>query len=432
MKPSDGEEALLAPAARVLVDEARRSLGAMSLHQRSRGLARVTARVAQGSGGRLSPWVVAALGCGVVAAVGLAGRGLLHPARGAVLSYLVEGGTCAADGSLHPAGDRRPTLRFSDGTQVELADPAAHVRVAAVTEHGARVALDGGELHAHVVHWSGARWLFEAGPFTVTVTGTAFALSWAPDDERLDLRLENGSLAVAGPVSDQPIALRSGQWLTVHLQRREVVIRDLPSVTMGAVDAAPPPAASAEAPIPSPPQGNDPGAVASARPHALESPGEPLPLKRDWATKLATGELDEIVAEAERWGLGACLAEATSGELAALADAARYTKRGPLATQALLAQRRRFAGSARAAEAAFLLGRLTETQEGPAAALSWFEEYLVEAPRGAYAAEALGRRMSLVEKTAGRERARTIAQEYLRRFPGGTYAGAARALVRTP
>ena len=69
-------------------------------------------------------------------------------------------------------------------------------------------------------------------------------------------------------------------------------------------------------------------------------------MKRDWSGKLAAGKFDEIVDEAERWGLGPCLAEATSSELSSLADAARYTRRGGLAKQALLAQRRRFAGSA--------------------------------------------------------------------------------------
>jgi len=160
-----------------------------------------------------------------------------------------------------------------------------------------------------------------------------------------------------------------------------------------------------------------------------EPPTEP---KRDWAGQLAAGKLEVIVTEAQRWGIDACLAEASSAELSALADAARYTRRGALAKRALLALRQRFAGSRRAAEAAFLLGRLAEAEEGNAKALAWFERYLGEAPGGAYASEALGREMTLVQQLSGDERAALVAQEYLRRFPSGTYARAARALLRTP
>ena len=60
----------------------------------------------------------------------------------------------------------------------------------------------------------------------MTVTGTAFSLSWTPEEERFDLRLENGAVAVSGPSSDQPIALPRGQWLTIHLRPREVLIRE--------------------------------------------------------------------------------------------------------------------------------------------------------------------------------------------------------------
>jgi hypothetical protein len=147
---------------------------------------------------------------------------------------------------------------------------------------------------------------------------------------------------------------------------------------------------------------------------------------------VAAGKFQEVVEEAEHWGLDACLAGASSSELSSLADAARYTNRSGLSKQALLAQRQRFAGSRRAVEAAFLLGRLAESQEGPASAVSWYDRYLAEAPSGPYAPEALGRKMILVEKTSGRGAATKVAQEYLLRFPRGTYARAAGALLQAP
>jgi hypothetical protein len=101
-----------------------------------------------------------------------------------------------------------------------------------------------------------------------------------------------------------------------------------------------------------------------------------------------------------------------------------------VARRALLAQRRRFAGSPRAADAAFFLGRLDENGgRGHAPALAWYERYLDEAPRGSYVAEALGRKMIAVEQLHGAAAARNVAEQYVRSFPRGSYAGAAQALL---
>ena len=99
----------------------------------------------------------------------------------------------------------------------------------------------------------------------------------------------------------------------------------------------------------------------------------------------------------------------------------------------MVAQRERFPRSDRAHEAAFLLGRLSEASaDGDVRALSWYDRYLNEAPTGAYASEALGRKMTATEKVKGLSDARDIARDYLRRFPRGTYAGAARAMSAAP
>jgi hypothetical protein len=346
---------------------------------------------------------------------------------------VLEGGGIAEDGSLRggAAGDRRPVVKFSDGTQIELR-AGARAHVASLTEHGARVSLDEGEVRARVIHWTGARWLFDAGPCVVTVTGTAFALSWTPDEERIDLRLESGSVEVGAPIFDQPIPLRSGKWLTLRLRQREILIRDIPANLGDAPKPSAAPAASASAPEPT--ETPAPGVAEAPLADAGLTVAAPAPApaaKRDWAGDVAAGKFDQVVEEAERWGLDACLAGASSSELAFLADAARYTKRSDLSRRALLAQRQRFAGSRRAAEAAFLLGRLAESR-GPAAAVSWFDTYLAEAPSGPYAPEALGRKMLLVEKVSGRAAAAKVAEGYLRRFPRGTYAQAARGLLQAP
>jgi TolA-binding protein len=131
--------------------------------------------------------------------------------------------------------------------------------------------------------------------------------------------------------------------------------------------------------------------------------------------------------------LKATLDKASSDDLLALADAARYRRRMDLARDALLAERRRFPDSPRALDAAFLLGRVEEASDsGIRRALEWYDAYLMRAPTGTYASEALGRKMTLTSKLEGPARARPVAEEYLRRFPSGTYAGPARAFMRNP
>ncbi|WP_437740528.1 FecR domain-containing protein [Sorangium sp. So ce1504] len=427
MTLDEEKDAALGPKAARAVELARSSLGVMSPQQRVQGLLRVTERTARRPGFRLSPLRAGALALAAAAAVLLGVNGWQRGTRSDRLSYEVEGGAVQQDGSVQADTSSRPKVRFSDGTEVQLAE-MARAHIVSVNEQGARVALDRGEVHARVVHRSEAQWLFDAGPFLVTVTGTAFALSWAPEDERLDLRLENGAVVVSGPLSGKPIAVRAGQWLTLRQRTGEVLLRDLDLQQGAEASPAPAPPSSdrteepGAAPVPAPP-----GMPASPTASALSA--EP---RRDWAGKLAAGKLDVIVDEAQRRGLDVSLAESSNEELSVLADAARYTRRNDIARQALLAQRRRFPATQRGKEAAFLLGRLAEAQEGGAAALAWFETYLKEAPQGAYASEALGRKMVIVQRLHGDAQAEAVARAYLRRFPGGTYAQAARALARTP
>jgi hypothetical protein len=61
--------------------------------------------------------------------------------------------------------------------------------------------------------------------------------------------------------------------------------------------------------------------------------------------------------------------------------------------------------------------------------LAWYDRYLGEAPRGRYAAEALGRKMLVVQKLRGSEAARPLAEDYVRRYPDGAYAELAHKLA---
>ena len=174
--------------------------------------------------------------------------------------------------------------------------------------------------------------------------------------------------------------------------------------------------------------------VAEPAPASTIVPGEggssPLPSaavarQPSWQELSAAGKYNEALAAAERAGFAQEIERASSPDLAALADAARYAARPALARQALLAQRRRFGARG---SSAFVLGKIAADQQGSAAeAVRWFETYLREEPNGALAEQALGR--LLLFKKGDPPTARAIAQRYLERYPGGIHAPLARSLL---
>ena len=338
------------------------------------------------------------------------------------LAYRVEGGSVVEGGYLRESGGAGIKLFFTEGTEFALM-PGTRSRLRAVDAAGARIAIEHGTASFQVTPAPGKdrRWLVDVGPFLVTVKGTVFTVSWDASTEKFELRLRHGRVTVSGPVNGRTtggeIEVQAGQRLRVDLPRGETVISDQNAeelIESPPAPAVPPSAPRAERPSPAP------------SPRSLDG-------DHRWAVALAAGRLDRILAEAERAGLKTTLDKASSDDLLALADAARYRRRMDLARDALLAERRRFPDSPRALDAAFLLGRVEEASDsGIRRALEWYDAYLMRAPTGTYASEALGRKMTLTSKLEGPARARPVAEEYLRRFPSGTYAGPARAFMRNP
>lgn len=365
----------------------------------------------------------------------------------------VEGGTILDGGYLSQSGPDGIKLYFQEGSTFQLA-PQTRGRLRAVTRDGAHLALERGSATLRITRNPARRWLVEAGPFTVTVKGTRFTVSWDPSSERFELRLRDGWVVVSGPTVGEALALRAGQRLVVSLPRAESVITDEPAGRATEADDGPEAAGSApaverpRAPEAPPPAGgaqasrHAPAAADGTRgPSAGAAPAAPSPTRargpsappRRWAAEVARGNWDGILADVDAAGVDATLEGASSEELFAVADAARYRRRPELARAALLAQRRRFPHAPRAVDVSFLLGRVEELRDGGGArALGWYDDYLAHAPTGTYAAEALGRKMTLTSEMRGAEAARPIADTYLHRFPRGSYAGAARALQRVP
>jgi TolA-binding protein len=374
----------------------------------------------------------------VVAAWGLSRFGPL-PGRAtahADLSYKVEGGTVVDGGYLRESGPDAIKLRFTEGTEFVLI-PGTRARLRNVNSSGARIAIEHGTASFQVTPRSEAKWQVDVGPFLVTVKGTVFTVSWDAVNERFDLRLRHGEVSVTGPISTGELSVKAGQRLVVNLRKKQTVMtveddREAQgSVGARSSDTAAPteaPASERPAPATGRPTGRNPAVAGERRAaDARYFPGQ------DWVEAVAAGQWDRVLAEVDHAGVKNTLAHASSDDLLALADAARYRRRAGLAHAALLAERNRFPGSPSALDAAFLLGRLEESRQGEVGdAVKWYDIYLAGAPAGTYASEALGRKMMATKQLRGSAAAESLAREYLQRFSAGPYAGAARALLLHP
>jgi TolA-binding protein len=379
----------------------------------------------------------------LVAATALAASalGVTLRLRDRALTYQVTNATVSEGGYIATTG-AEATLRFSDRSELGVA-PGTRVRVSHLEVHGARVMLEGGMLHVRIRPEPHATWTLDAGPYVVHVTGTEFDLAWRVDEQTLDLRLHKGSVMVDGPLADAGVRVAAGQHLVANGGAGTLSLVDelnghAPS-SDGAMAAAPAPAAStlglAPSPSPSPASSEAPPASTTAAP--AEAPAGTrshghVEAPR-WKGRVAHGDFEGVIADAERRGVDRVLAESPVADLAALADAARYARRQDLARRALMAQRARYPGSMQARDASFFLGGLAESAPGErddAVSVDWYDVYLGENPEGAYASQALGRKMMLLQRLKGPDGARAIVSEYLARFPDGPYAGAANRLLR--
>jgi hypothetical protein len=345
------------------------------------------------------------------------------------IGWHVEDGAVAQGYVSVPATGKSARLVFDDGSDVVIA-PGSRGRVAATTPVGAEVVLEQGRARVNVQHRQGTRWLVDAGPFAVRVTGTQFFVAWAADAETLDVWMKSGRVVVTGPVLGEALTLGNGQHLRAKLHDATVQIDAQPEpadVMSAAALQAPATPAPADTTLVVPPVDVAPG---NTNPPPGGAGAAVAPVGPTWTKMVAAGEFARVVREAESEGVGHALAARPLADLRALGDAARYSGDSALATRCYTAVRARFPSSGDARTAAFLLGRIAEEQQHAGGdAVRWYDKYLTEAPTGAFAGDALGRKMVIVSKSQGRDAARPLAERYLQRFPSGPYAAAARDLA---
>jgi hypothetical protein len=358
---------------------------------------------------------------------------VLFMKRERALTFEVTHGRVSGEGYIvSEASDA--AVRFSDQSELGM-EPGTRLRVDRLEVRGTRMMLEGGCVHAHIRPRPEATWSIDAGPYVIHVTGTEFDLGWDVDAQTLDVRLRKGRVTVQGPMANGNIYMEAGQHLVANARDGSLSINE--RVTQASPSAGATESADAETPTPNVPF--LPG-VSSPRPgNPAVEPRTMLPPKTggtagmspSWTVRVAQGNFEAVIEDAERRGMDRTLAEGSLNDLAALADAARYGRRHEIARRTLLAERTRFPASARAQDAAFFLGDLAEASSDDATSLAWNETYLRESPDGAYASQALGRKMMIVQRLRGTDEARPLATAYLQRFPDGPYTSYARKLLQS-
>ncbi|HET9932512.1 MAG TPA: FecR domain-containing protein [Polyangiaceae bacterium] len=400
-----------------------RAAGEVSREEHSAGRQRLLRRAAQTGAEQKKRrpllWVFGF--CAAAAAIAL----VFGFVRTRPLRFEVTGAASSTSNYLSAAHDRAADVRFSDGSTIH-AEPGSRLRIDQARNDGARVSIERGAATASVKHAERSNWQFLAGPFEVRVTGTRFRLSWDPQAEEVDLVLLEGSVEVEGPLANSHFAVRAGQRFRASLADGSMRVES--SIPKPPTAAATSEAPSGQAPPPSTATGDSPLTHTAPRNKVPASAPSNESAHESWPELVRRGKFDAVVRSARSRGIDACLASSSAADVRALADAARYAGQSALATQSLLALRRRFASSSDGNAAAFLLGRVDESSGQLAAADSWYDTYLRESPNGQFASDALAGRMRTVSSLRGTAAAKPLARTYLQRYPNGVHAPAAKKL----
>jgi hypothetical protein len=393
---------------------------------------------------------LAVVAAGVAAVVVLV---LVLTSGPAQLSFELVGVDLPADEGIwiKTGPDHSAAFVFEEHSRLHLGDESA-LRVVTSTDEQVLIDLAAGSLVADVVPGGSSVWTVQAGPYSVTVLGTSFTVSWAIEETALEVVVQRGEVGVSGPgIPSDGIVLEAGDRLRANAATERVELGDGDGPGRGGTgsgeaadaveeDVAPEPEhgvlpdAGVELEMPTPPVG--PAAVAS--PSVSGGPAGPTPVVQGgaggaerWRELLESGEDHRAVMAAEEVGLDRLCGSSPVGDLWSLANAARYARRSATAKALLRCVRARFAGTRQGRAAAFLLAKVSLDLDGDSkTAYRWLKLYLAENPRGALAEEALGRLFEVCSSTGRTAEARSYAQEYLSRFEGGLFTERARALLQ--
>jgi len=306
-------------------------------------------------------------------------------------------------------------VRFTDGSRFELS-PHSRVHVSHATRKNVTVTLDAGTLDVDIREKGTTTWKLLAGPYAVTVHGTAFSVSWNPSLQTLAVEVDRGLVSVKGPdLSPTGMMLGASESLYIDEPKRMLARNPQPP--------APPPAPVAEEEIEEDPIEEDP--------EVLPEP-KPKPSTPAWKKLSREGKYKEAIALVET-DFDHLLETLNQADLWELATTARLARKGSHAAASLKAFRTRFPDTPRAATAAFLLGRVEmELNKKPAKAAQWFQTYLKNHPDGSLAEDALGRLITAHRKAGNDLAAHKAATTYLDEHPAGTFRELALSVISNP
>lgn len=262
-----------------------------------------------------------------------------------------------------------------------------------------------------------------AGRYQVHVVGTQFNVDY-PDPEHLRVSVEEGRVSVSIPRRSAPVLLEAGDRLDID--HGQVALRggasrktsepfsESASTEKGnRVDAGQP---REETGV------KTPATIASTRAALAPAP-------RDWHALYQLGRYDAALELAKQQGFEGLTQTLPAPRLVQLADAARLGGDSQAALLALRALEARFPGSAAAADAGFLIGRLHAQRGEASAAMRRLTTYLQAGESQRYSLEATGRLMELHAAAGNGQPARSLAARYLRRAPNGPYRRLAQSVL---
>lgn len=306
------------------------------------------------------------------------------------------------------AGEVAARIDFSDGTVVTL-DPGTTARLATLDDDGAHLVLERGAVDLDVKHTGHADWAVQAGPYSVTVTGTAFRTEWLPDRQVFRVAMRHGSVQVDGPQLAAGRRVEGTDVLEIDLlaDQARILVAPTPEVVAAA------PQAPAAAPAP---------ASAPVTPAAAAA--------EDWRVAYERRAYGTAVELAQAEGLDGLLADGPVADLERLADAASLSGAMAIEGRAWEAIRARFAGTESAAVAALRIGRAAQDRDGDhAAAARWFRLAHGESAQPNLRVLALGLHVVALDRAGDARGAKQAAIEYLDTYPDGPHAAFAEGLA---
>ena len=319
---------------------------------------------------------------------------------------LVSGGT--SDWIDTKAG-QFDALHFSDGSQIQLMENSRS-RCLDVKKKGAQIRLSKGRLQATIVSSPDADWRFEAGPYTVVVTGTRFGLRWDADPGLLTVEMLEGSVRVAGPSASAGETVTAGQRLMAWADSKRVEITPW---SVAGQEAAPRNRPATQTPT------SSSGEIGTMQ--TPSSGGEALSKEMKPTSSNLSRKKPRIVDAVVR------CPHADGAAALRNADDERRKAQWNSACNAYRTVLRCYPDSREASVAAFRLGKIAfDHQRDWQAAAKWFRRYLSASADVGLMREAQGRLLEALVNSHERSKAIDAAETYLRRYPRGPHASLAK------